>query len=108
VVREGRGPTRLARLPAGPAARQCAFLDAALGSVVWRAIDRRCVTLKLTVEYQTPARVGDWLVATGEMLGHDEQVAQVRGRLYGPRHDVLAGLGDFALLRAGRPLKTRS
>lgn len=85
-----------------------AFLDAALGSVVWRALERRCVTLKLTIEYQTPARVGDWLVATGEMLGHDEQVAQVRGHLYGPRHDVLAGLGDFALLRAGRPLKIRS
>jgi hypothetical protein len=32
----------------------------------------------------------------------------VRGRLYGPRHDVLAGLGDFALLRPGRPLRVRS
>ncbi len=80
-----------------------AFIDAALGSVVYRAIDRRCVTLRLTLDYLTPARVGDWLEATGELLGHDEHVAQVRGRLYGPRHDVLAGLGDFALLRPGRP-----
>lgn len=85
-----------------------AFIDAALGSVVYRTIDRRCVTLKLTLEYLTPARVGDWLEATGELLAHDEHVAQVRGRLYGPRHDVLAGLGDFALLRSGRPLRVRS
>ncbi len=55
-----------------------AFIDAALGSVVYRAIDRRCVTLKLTLDYLTPARVGDWLEATGELLGHDEHVAQVR------------------------------
>lgn len=85
-----------------------AFLDSTLGSVVWRAIDRRCVTLKLTIEYLSPARVGDWLEASGELLAHDDQVAQVRGRLYGPRHEVLAGLGDFAVLRAGRPLKVRS
>ena len=33
-----------------------AFIDAALGSVVYHAIDRRCVTLKLTLDYLTPAR----------------------------------------------------
>lgn len=85
-----------------------AFLDSALATVVYHAIDRRSVTLRLTLDYLTLARVGDWLEATGELLGHDEQVAQVRGRLYGPRHNVLAGLGDFALLRPGRPLSVRS
>ena len=85
-----------------------AFLDSTLGSVVWRAIDRRCVTLRLTLDYLSPARVGDWLEATGELVGQDEHMVHVRGRLYGPRHDVLAGLGDFALLRPGRPLRVRS
>jgi hypothetical protein len=32
----------------------------------------------------------------------------VRGRLYGPRHDVLAALGAFSLLSRHRQLKTRS
>ena len=41
-------------------------------------------------------------------MGHDEHVAQVRGRLYGPRHEVLAGLGAFALLSRQRTLNTRS
>jgi hypothetical protein len=40
-------------------------------------------------------------------LGHDEHVAQVRGRLYGPRHEVLTGLGSFALLSRHRTLKAR-
>ena len=84
-----------------------AFLDSAMGSLVWTAIDRRCVTLRLTLDYMVPARVGDWLEAAGEVVAHDDNVAQVRARLYGPRHDVLAGHGVFALLRARRPIRAR-
>jgi hypothetical protein len=55
-----------------------------------------------------PARLGDWLEAVGEVIAHDDNVAQVRARLYGPRHDVLAGHGVFALLRARPPIKARN
>ena len=85
-----------------------AFLDSAMGSTVIRALQRRVVTLRLSLDYLGPARVGDWLQAEGEMVGHDEHVAQVRGRLYGPRHEVLAGLGAFALLSRQRTPKSRS
>jgi acyl-coenzyme A thioesterase PaaI-like protein len=85
-----------------------AFLDSAMGTAVWHGLQRRSVTLRLTIDYLGPGRVGDWLQAEGEVLGHDEHVAQVRGRLYGPRHDVLAGLGAFALLSRQRPILTRS
>ena len=79
-----------------------AFLDSAMGTAVWHQLERRAVTLRLSLDYLAPARVGDWLQAEGEVVGHDEHVAQVRGRLYGPRHDVLAGLGAFALLSRHR------
>lgn len=85
-----------------------AFLDSAMGSTVLHALHRRAVTARLSIDYLGPGRVGDWLQAEAEVIGHDEHVAQVRGRLYGPRHDVLAGLGAFALLSRLRPLKTRS
>jgi uncharacterized protein (TIGR00369 family) len=85
-----------------------AFLDSAMGAAVSHTLQRRCVTARLTIDYLVPGRVGDWLQAEGEVLGHDEQVAQVRGRLYGPRHDVLAGLGAFALLSRQRQPKIRS
>lgn len=55
-----------------------------------------------------PGRIGDWLQAEAEVVGHDETMAQVRGRLYGPRHDTLAGLGSFALLSRLRGPKIRS
>ena len=75
---------------------------------VWQTLQRRAVTLTLSLDYLGPARIGDWLEAVGEVVGHDEHMAQVRGRLYGPRHQVLGGLGAFALLSRHRTLKTRS
>ena len=85
-----------------------AFLDSAMGSTVSHVLQRRVVTVRLTIDYLMPGRVGDWLEAEAEVLGHDAQVAQVRGRLYGPRHDVLAGLGSFALLSRQRQPRIRS
>ncbi len=85
-----------------------AFLDSAMGTAVFHTLQRRAVTLRLSLDYLGPGRLGDWLQAEGEVLGHDEHVAQVRGRLYGPRHEVLTGLGSFALLSRHRTLKTRA
>jgi uncharacterized protein (TIGR00369 family) len=85
-----------------------AFLDSAMGTAVWRTLGRRSVTLRLSLDFLGPARIGDWLQAEGEVVGHDEHVAQVRGRLYGRRHDVLAALGAFTLLSRQRTLNTRS
>jgi uncharacterized protein (TIGR00369 family) len=84
-----------------------AFLDSVMGSTVFHVLTRRTVTVRLTVDYLMPARVGDWLQGEAEVLGHDEHVAQVRGRLYGPRHDVLAGTGSFALLSRQRLPRSR-
>ena len=80
-----------------------AFLDSAMGTAVFHGIGRRAVTLKLSIDYLGPGRVGDWLQAEGEVIAHDEDVAQVRGRLYGPRHDVMTAIGSFALLSRQRP-----
>ena len=85
-----------------------AFLDSAMGTAVWHTLQRRAVTLTLSLDYLGPARIGDWLEAVGEVVGHDEHMAQVRGRLYGPRHEVLGGLGAFSLLSRHRTLNTRS
>jgi uncharacterized protein (TIGR00369 family) len=84
------------------------FIDSAMGSTVSHVLERRCVTVRLSLDYLMPGRIGDWLQAEAEVVGHDEQVAQVRGRLYGPRHDVLAALGSFVLLSRQRQPKIRS
>ena len=84
-----------------------AFLDSAMGSTVWHTLHRRAVTMKLSLDYLGPGRVGEWLQAEGEVVGHDEHMVQVRGRLYGRRHDVLTGIGAFALLSRQRSVKPR-
>lgn len=81
-----------------------AFLDSAMGTAVWHTLKRRAVTLRLSIDYLGPGRIGDWLQAEGEVIGHDEHLVQVRGRLYGGRHDVLAGQGAFSLLSRHRQL----
>lgn len=84
------------------------FLDSAMGSTVFHVLGRRGVTIRLSLDYLLPGRVGDWLQAEAEVVGHDETMAQVRGRLYGPRHETLTGLGSFALLSRQRMLQSRS
>ena len=84
-----------------------AFLDSAMGTTVWHTLGRRAVTLKLSLDFLGPGRVGDWLQAEGEVVGHDEHMVQVRGRLYGRRHDVLSAIGSFALLSRARAIKPR-
>ena len=79
-----------------------AFLDSAMGTAVFHVLDRQAVTMRLSLDYLGPGRLGDWLQAEGEVVGHDSQVVQVRGRLYGPRHEVLTGIGTFALLSRQR------
>ncbi len=84
-----------------------AFLDSSMGSTVWHVLERRAVTLKLSLDYLGPGRVGEWLQAEGEVVGHDEQIVQVRARLYGRRHDVLTGIGTFALLSRARAIRPK-
>lgn len=109
VIRAFRpGPQHVNALGIVHGGMLAAFLDSAMGTAVWHALERRAVTLRLSLDYIGPGRVGEWLMAEGEVVGHDEQVAQVRGRLYGPRHEVLAGLGAFSLLSRRRIITTRS
>lgn len=82
-----------------------AFIDSAMGAAAWRATGRRCVTLTLSVEFLSHARLGDWIEAEATCSGFDSQVAHVAGRLYGRRHSIMTGQGLFALLRSGRALK---
>ena len=84
-----------------------AFLDSAMGSTVWHVLQRRAVTMKLSLDYLGPGRVGEWLQAEGEVVGEDEHMVQVRARLYGRRHDILTGVGAFALLSRQRSVKPR-
>lgn len=84
------------------------FLDSAMGSTVLHVLQRRCVTVRLSLDYLMPARIGDWLQAEAEVVSHDEHMAQLRARLYGPRHDALTGHGTFALLSRARSASARS
>ena len=83
-----------------------AFLDLAMGTAVFHTLQRRAVTLRLSLDYLGPGRLGDWLQAEGEVLGHDEHVAQMRAAsMAAPRG--ADGAGRLCAADRQRTLKTR-
>ena len=42
-----------------------AFLNSAMGTAVFHTLERRAVTLRLSLDYLGPGRIGDWLQAEG-------------------------------------------
>ena len=63
------------RLPPGPqhantlgivhGGMLAAFLDSVMGTAVWHTLDRRAVTLRLSIDYVGPGKVDEWLQAEG-------------------------------------------
>ena len=103
VIRGFRpGPRHANKLGIVHVGMLAAFLDSAMGTAVFHALGRHAVTMRLSLDYLVPGRLGDWLQAEAEVVGHDAEMAQVRGRLYGRRHEVLTGIGSFALLNRNR------
>ena len=69
-----------------------AFLDSAMGSTVWHVLQRRAVTLKLSLDYLGPGRIGEWLQADAEVMGEDEHAVQVRDEFHHLLREILGGV----------------
>jgi len=77
-----------------------AFLDSAMGTAVFHTLQRRAVTLRLSLDYLGPGRVGDWLQGRGRGL------RPRRARGAGARPPLWAaprGADRAGRLRAARP-----
>lgn len=73
--------------------------DSAMARAAVFLLQRRTVTLRMAMEYFDPVKKGDWLVAKGRLVGHDEDVAQTECLIM-VGDDVRArGTGVFRLLR---------
>ena len=74
--------------------------DSAMARAAVGKLQRRTVTLRMAMEYFDPVKKGDWLVARGRLVGHDEDIAQTECLIM-VGDDVRArGTGVFRLLRA--------
>ncbi len=78
------------------------FMDGALGTAVWRATGLRTVTLRMTSDFLSMARPGEWIEATAALRGQEPEVAFVEGRVSVGTRLVLSASALFKLMPAKR------
>lgn len=78
-----------------------AFADVAFGHCVSiRFPSRYWVTVRLLTDFVSAARRGDWVEGTGEVVGAEEDLVSVRGRIWCGERTLMTGTGVFKVLGA--------
>jgi len=76
-----------------------AFMDGLLGTAVWRETKARAVTMRMTSDFLSMARPGEWIEGTAWVTRATRSVAFVEGKVYVGARDVLTASGVFKLMR---------
>ncbi|MGE0046590.1 MAG: PaaI family thioesterase [Hyphomonadaceae bacterium] len=79
------------------------FADMAWGRVV--SVERSVfwVTVRLTCDFLSSAKLGDWVEGTGEILNEDGDLFTIRGRIWSGDRALMTGTGVFKALDARPP-----
>lgn len=76
-----------------------AVLDGLLAAAIWQETQRRMVTIRLTSDFLSMARPGDWVEGAGRVTRAAREIAFAEGRIHVQGRDVLTGSGVFKLMR---------
>jgi uncharacterized protein (TIGR00369 family) len=77
------------------------FADMAWGHVVAIETSSYWVTVRLTIDFLSSARLGDWVEGAGEVLSTTDDLYVVKGRIWSGDRTLITGSGVF------KPLKRR-
>jgi uncharacterized protein (TIGR00369 family) len=73
-----------------------AFADMVFGhSVSLTKRDRHWVTIRMLTDFLSPARLGDWVEGTSQIVGQNGDLYTSRGRLWVGERVVMTGTGIF-------------
>ena len=75
------------------------LVDSCMARALHAALQRRAVTLKMSIEYLDTLNLGDWVEAHGWMVSHDDDIALTRCELRVGDAVRANGSGVFRLLR---------
>lgn len=80
------------------------FADMAFGHAV--SVERSAwwVTVRLMCDFLSPARLGDWVEGTGEIVAVEDDLFTVRGRIWVGERTIMTGMGVFKALKPREPL----
>lgn len=81
------------------------FADMAWGQIVSFETSSYWVTVRLTVDFLSGARLNDWVEGAGEVISTADGLYIVRGRLWSEDRTIMTGTGVFKPVakRAPRP-----
>lgn len=71
------------------------FADMAWGHAVSVERSHWWVTVRLTCDFLSGAKLGDWVEGTGEVIGETDFVFTVRGRIWTGERTLMTGTGVF-------------
>ena len=75
------------------------FADMAWGHVVSAGEDYWWVTVRLLCDFLSGASLGEWVEATGEIVGQQGDIYTVRGRIWCGERTIMTGTGAFKVLK---------
>ena len=77
-----------------------AFSDSAMAWAVWLKARQSSVTVRLSVDYLQPVRIGDWLIAESKVTGTEGDVVYVEAHLTRNDKQLVGSVsGVFHLIR---------
>jgi acyl-coenzyme A thioesterase PaaI-like protein len=79
------------------------FADMAWGRVISVERSHFWVTVRLTCDFLSAARLGDWVEGAGELLSDEDSVFTVRGRIWSGERLLMTGSGVFKAIAPREP-----
>lgn len=76
------------------------FADMAWGHAVRPPGGKWWVTVRLVCDFLSSARLGEWVEGTGTVLGVEDEVYTVRGRIWSGERTLMTGTGVFKAVAA--------
>lgn len=80
-----------------------AFADTLLSEVGRRVTGRQSVTMRMTVDFISAAKLGDWIEGTGEVSRITRNLVFVQARIWRGKHTLMTASGVFSFIRPRGP-----
>lgn len=85
-----------------------AFADTLLSEVGRRVTGKPSVTMRMTVDFISAAKLGDWIEGSGEVSRITRNLVFVQARIWRGKHTLMTASGVFSFIRPrgpdGKPL----
>lgn len=79
------------------------FADMAWGRIISLRKSYSWVTVRLMCDFLSGAKLGDWVEGEGELIGEEDLLFTVRGRIWAGDRVLITGTGIFKALAPRKP-----